>query len=65
TQQLSQSIITFKNEEQLALKESYYVMEKQMYRTATCMLAFTQQSTRLKIERKISNELHQTTQRFL
>ncbi|WP_272447814.1 competence protein ComK [Aquibacillus salsiterrae] len=37
-------MITFKNEEQLALKESYYVMEKQMYRTATCMLAFSQQT---------------------
>ncbi|MDC3418713.1 competence protein ComK [Aquibacillus sp. 3ASR75-54] len=26
------------------MKESYYVMEKQMYRTATCMLAFSQQT---------------------
>ncbi|WP_272435225.1 competence protein ComK [Terrihalobacillus insolitus] len=44
TKKLSQTIITFKYKEQLALKESYYTIEKQMYRTAVCMLSFSQQN---------------------
>ncbi len=36
-----QSIITFKNGQQLPMEESPYILEKQMQRTAMCILRFT------------------------
>ncbi|MFB4163918.1 competence protein ComK [Alteribacillus sp. JSM 102045] len=36
-----QSIITFKNGQQLPMKESSYILEKQLQRTAMCILRFT------------------------
>ncbi|MCP8617534.1 competence protein ComK [Salirhabdus salicampi] len=37
-----QSNIFFKNGRSLQLKDSYYVLEKQMHRTAMCILAFSE-----------------------
>jgi competence protein ComK len=36
-----QSIITFKNHQELPMNESCYVLEKQMQRTAICILSFS------------------------
>ncbi|MCT8140513.1 competence protein ComK [Anaerobacillus sp. CMMVII] len=39
--QKNHTVITFKNELQLKLPVSYYTIEKQMYRTAQCIIRFT------------------------
>ncbi|MDX8363776.1 competence protein ComK [Cytobacillus sp. IB215665] len=38
-----QSIITFTYDQQLQMKESHYILEKQMHRTAMCIFQFTSQ----------------------
>jgi competence protein ComK len=39
----NETIITFKNSQELTLPVSHYTLEKQLYRTATCMLRFSNQ----------------------
>ena len=39
----TQVIISFKNDEQLQMKESHHILQKQMQRTAICILQFTNQ----------------------
>jgi competence protein ComK len=40
----AQSIILFKNEQSLPMNESHYTLQKQMQRTAICILQFTNQT---------------------
>ncbi|MFD1037198.1 competence protein ComK [Virgibacillus byunsanensis] len=41
SQKNTKSIFSFKNGQQLAMNESYYLLEKQMQRTAFCILQYT------------------------
>ncbi|WP_226036134.1 competence protein ComK [Aquibacillus saliphilus] len=53
-----QSTIIFKNGQQLILNQSYYMIEKQMQRTALCMLRFSAPTTINQKERNIPLELY-------